>query len=53
MSDRLSVEIGSLKLANPVMTASGTFGQATEFEAFVSIVVATGEWKFAKNVCSW
>ena len=28
------VEIGSLRLANPVLTASGTFGQATEFEAF-------------------
>lgn len=28
---RLSVNIGSLQLKNPVMTASGTFGYGTEF----------------------
>lgn len=28
----LSVNIGDLKLCNPVMTASGTFGYGKEFE---------------------
>jgi dihydroorotate dehydrogenase (NAD+) catalytic subunit len=27
----LSVDIGGIKLKNPVMTASGTFGYASEF----------------------
>ena len=30
----LSVNIGDLKLCNPVMTASGTFGYGKEFEDF-------------------
>lgn len=34
MSD-LSVKIGSLEMANPVMVASGTFGYASEFEGLV------------------
>jgi dihydroorotate dehydrogenase (NAD+) catalytic subunit len=34
MSD-LSVKIGALELANPVMVASGTFGYALEFEGLV------------------
>lgn len=34
---RLNVEIGSLKLKNPVLTASGTFGYGTEFADFVDL----------------
>ena len=34
---RLDVNIGSLKLKNPVMTASGTFGYGLEFQDFVSL----------------
>ncbi len=33
----LRVRIGSLQLANPVMTASGTFGYAREFESLVNL----------------
>ncbi len=33
----LSVEIGSLRLKNPVLTASGTFGYADEFRDFVDL----------------
>lgn len=33
----LSVAIGPLKLKNPVMTASGTFGYAKEFDALVDL----------------
>jgi len=33
----LRVAIGSLELRNPVMTASGTFGYAREFEDFVDL----------------
>ena len=33
----LSVNIGYLKLSNPVMTASGTFGYGKEFEVFVDL----------------
>ena len=33
----LKVEIGSLRLRNPVMTASGTFGYGLEFEDFVPL----------------
>lgn len=33
----LQVSIGSLKLKNPVMTASGTFGYAREFEPYVNL----------------
>ena len=33
----LSVNIGNLKLSNPVMTASGTFGNGKEFEDFVEL----------------
>ena len=36
-SPDLSVDIGSLKLKNPVMTASGTFGYAKEFESLVDL----------------
>ncbi|MGI6073915.1 MAG: dihydroorotate dehydrogenase [Fermentimonas sp.] len=34
---RLNVEIGDLKLKNPVMTASGTFGYGKEYESFIDI----------------
>ncbi|MDD6209319.1 MAG: dihydroorotate dehydrogenase [Bacteroidales bacterium] len=34
---RLNVNIGSLELKNPVMTASGTFGYGTEFSDFFDI----------------
>lgn len=33
----LKVSIGSLNLKNPIMTASGTFGYATEFEPYVNL----------------
>ncbi|MEN8200081.1 MAG: dihydroorotate dehydrogenase [Thermodesulfobacteriota bacterium] len=33
----LRVSIGSLELKNPVMTASGTFGYAREFEPYVNL----------------
>jgi len=33
----LRVNIGSLELANPVMTASGTFGYAREFESLMDL----------------
>ncbi|PID41439.1 MAG: dihydroorotate dehydrogenase B catalytic subunit [Proteobacteria bacterium] len=33
----LQVDIGSLKLRNPVITASGTFGYAREFEKLVNL----------------
>ena len=33
----LNVEIGSLKMKNPVMTASGTFGYGLEFKDFVDL----------------
>jgi dihydroorotate dehydrogenase (NAD+) catalytic subunit len=33
----LSVNIGELKMKNPVMTASGTFGYGQEFEDFIDI----------------
>ncbi len=33
----LTVNIGSLELANPVMTASGTFGYAREFESLMNL----------------
>ena len=36
MSD-LSVNIGSLKLKNPVLAASGTFGYGTEFVPFIDL----------------
>jgi dihydroorotate dehydrogenase (NAD+) catalytic subunit len=37
MPTRLVVEIGKLKLSNPVMTASGTFGYAEEFQDFMEL----------------
>jgi dihydroorotate dehydrogenase (NAD+) catalytic subunit len=33
----LSVDIGGIRLRNPVMTASGTFGYAREFDAYVDL----------------
>ena len=33
----LAVSIGALRLKNPVMTASGTFGYAREFEPYVNL----------------
>ena len=33
----LNVTLGGIQLQNPVMTASGTFGYAREFEAFVNL----------------
>lgn len=37
MAPDLSVDIGRLRLENPVMTASGTFGYAREFEALLDL----------------
>lgn len=34
---RLNIEIGGLHLANPVMTASGTFGYGTEYQDFIDL----------------
>ena len=34
---RLNVEIGDLKLKNPVTTASGTFGYGTEYKDFIDL----------------
>ena len=33
----LKVDIGGLKLQNPVMTASGTFGYAREFDHLIDL----------------
>lgn len=35
--DKLSINIGGLRLKNPVMTASGTFGYGKEFADFVDL----------------
>jgi len=37
MQAKLSVNIGKLKLKNPVMVASGTFGYAEEFRDFINL----------------
>jgi dihydroorotate dehydrogenase (NAD+) catalytic subunit len=37
MQPKVSVKIGELKLKNPVMVASGTFGYAEEFEDFIDL----------------
>jgi len=37
MQSKLSVNIGKLKLKNPVMVASGTFGYAEEFRDFMDL----------------
>jgi dihydroorotate dehydrogenase (NAD+) catalytic subunit len=37
MQPKLSVNIGKLKLKNPVMVASGTFGYAEEFKDFLNL----------------
>ncbi|MCK4738840.1 MAG: dihydroorotate dehydrogenase [Deltaproteobacteria bacterium] len=36
-STQLSVRLGTLELANPVITASGTFGYGLEFKAYMNI----------------
>jgi len=36
-SSNLEVEIGGIKLKNPVMTASGTFGYGQEFSTFIDL----------------
>jgi dihydroorotate dehydrogenase (NAD+) catalytic subunit len=37
MNPNLSIKIGKLKLANPVMVASGTFGYGEEFAVFIDL----------------
>ncbi len=37
MKPNLAVNIGKLKLKNPVMVASGTFGYAEEFKGFINL----------------
>ena len=37
MNPNLSINIGKLKLKNPVMVASGTFGYAEEFKDFIDL----------------
>ena len=39
----LRVRLGALELANPVMTASGTFGYGAEFAGLVNRVVELGK----------
>ncbi|MBW2466800.1 MAG: dihydroorotate dehydrogenase [Deltaproteobacteria bacterium] len=36
-SPKMNVDIGSLRLSNPVMTASGTFGYGEEFSSLVNL----------------
>lgn len=38
----LNIDIGGLKLKNPVMTASGTFGYGTEFDDFFDVSTLGG-----------
>ncbi len=51
MGLNLSTQIGKIKLKNPVLAASGTFGHAKEFEKFIDlkelggIVTKTITWK--------
>ena len=33
----LSLEIGKLKLKNPIITASGTFGYNDEYEEYINL----------------
>lgn len=42
MSVDLSVKVGSLTLANPVLTASGTFGYALEYDDFFDVAELGG-----------
>lgn len=37
LTPKLTVQIGSLRLPNPIMTASGTFGYGREYEPFVDL----------------
>ena len=39
---KLNVNIGNLKLKNPVMTASGTFGYGTEYSDFIDLTKLGG-----------
>ena len=40
--DKLEINIGSLKLKNPVMTASGTFGYGEEYMDFYDVQMLGG-----------
>ncbi|MBK8252863.1 MAG: dihydroorotate dehydrogenase [Polyangiaceae bacterium] len=42
MSVDLAVDVGSLRLKNPVLTASGTFGYALEYDDFFDVSVLGG-----------
>ncbi len=42
MSVDLSVQVGSLRLSNPVLTASGTFGYALEYDDFFDVTELGG-----------
>jgi dihydroorotate dehydrogenase (NAD+) catalytic subunit len=42
MSVDLSVQVGSLRLVNPVLTASGTFGYALEYDDFFDVAELGG-----------
>lgn len=39
---KLDVAIGAMKLKNPVMTASGTFGYGSEFDDFFDVSLLGG-----------
>jgi dihydroorotate dehydrogenase (NAD+) catalytic subunit len=40
--DKLSINIGKLRLKNPVMTASGTFGYGKEYSDFINLSLIGG-----------
>ncbi|HEY4119031.1 MAG TPA: dihydroorotate dehydrogenase [Byssovorax sp.] len=42
MTADLSVDVGALRLANPVLTASGTFGYALEYDQFFDVATLGG-----------
>ncbi|MGP1514874.1 MAG: dihydroorotate dehydrogenase [Bacteroidales bacterium] len=42
IDNRLNTTVGSLKLKNPLLTASGTFGFGTEYEDFIDISTLGG-----------
>jgi dihydroorotate dehydrogenase (NAD+) catalytic subunit len=42
MTADLAIDIGSLRLKNPVLTASGTFGYALEYDAFFDVAELGG-----------
>lgn len=50
--DKLSINIGGLRLKNPVMTASGTFGYGKEFADFVDLSRIGGIFVKGTTICN-